>query len=204
MSRRLILVKHSMPVLEPGIPSSQWQLSNTGKQRCTVLAQHLAAYQPFQLYSSLEPKAVQTAELIAGILGVDWHTYPGLHEHERPQAGLSSQKQFHENVRRFFEQPTDVIFGTESADQAYLRFATALNNLAQDQSSTRHNLVVVTHGTVLTLFVSRRCGLPAYPFWEQLGLPSFIELDFPIELNQHGDVGQPIHIFNPYHPGAPV
>lgn len=204
MSCQLILVKHSLPILEPGIPSNQWQLSDTGKQRCTVLAQHLAAYLPFQLYSSLEAKAAQTAELITGFLGVSWRTYPGLHEHERPQASISSQEQFHEQVRQFFEQPTEVVFGVESANQAHQRFATALKTLADSHPSPRQNLVVVTHGTVLTLFISRHCGLPAYPLWEQLGLPAFIVLDFPIELNQHGNVGQPIHIFNPYHPGAPV
>ena len=209
MTRWLILVKHSLPTLEPGIPAHLWQLSPTGKQRCTGLAQQLSAYLPFRLYSSTEPKATQTAALVASQLHIPWQTHPGLHEHERSQVGFSSPAQFQANMRLFFEHPTQTVFGGESADQAYQRFSTALQVLLDAdsphaQNLMAQNLVVVAHGTVISLYVARRCGLEAYPLWEQLGLPAFIRLDFPIELEQHCQVGDPIDIFNPYYPGAPV
>lgn len=204
MTRQLILVKHSLPIVDPGVPAHLWQLSPTGEQRCAGLAQGLSAYLPCQLFSSSEPKAVQTAALVASHLGIPWNSHPGLHEHERSQVGFSTIGQFQANIQRFFDHPADVVFGAESADQAHQRFSTALQELVDACNPPYHNLVVVAHGTVISLYTARRCGLPAYPLWEQLGLPAYIVLDFPIKLEQHRQVGNPIDIFNPYHPGAPV
>ena len=204
MTHRLILVKHSLPRLEPGIPANRWELSPTGQQRCIRLAEGLAEYLPFQLFSSMEPKAAQTAALAARQLDIPWRTHPGLHEHERSQVGFRSAEQFQADVRLFFDRPSEVVFGDESADQAHRRFSAAIQALVQAHPHTEGNLVVVAHGTVISLYVSRCRGLPAYPLWEQLGLPSFLVLDLPIELDQHRNGGHPLDIFNPYHPGAPV
>jgi broad specificity phosphatase PhoE len=40
-------------------------------------------------------------------------------------------------------------------------------------------VAVVTHGTVMTLFVTRAAGLEAFPFWKRLGLPAFVVLSWP-------------------------
>ncbi len=36
--RRLILVKHSLPVLEPAVPAREWRLGEEGRRRCAGLA----------------------------------------------------------------------------------------------------------------------------------------------------------------------
>ena len=36
---KLILVKHSLPVIDPEKPAHQWKLSPEGKKRCIPLAQ---------------------------------------------------------------------------------------------------------------------------------------------------------------------
>lgn len=41
------------------------------------------------------------------------------------------------------------------------------------------NIIIVAHGTVITLFVSRRAGLEPFPFWKRLALPSFVVLSLP-------------------------
>jgi broad specificity phosphatase PhoE len=38
-------------------------------------------------------------------------------------------------------------------------------------------LVVVTHGTVISLFVSRLTGSSDLELWNRLGLPSFVAID---------------------------
>jgi broad specificity phosphatase PhoE len=43
----------------------------------------------------------------------------------------------------------------------------------------RQSVAVVTHGTVMTLFVTRAAGLEAFPFWKRLGLPAFVVLSWP-------------------------
>jgi broad specificity phosphatase PhoE len=38
---------------------------------------------------------------------------------------------------------------------------------------------VVTHGTVISLFVSRRAGLDGFPLWQNLDLPALVVLRLP-------------------------
>jgi broad specificity phosphatase PhoE len=38
-------------------------------------------------------------------------------------------------------------------------------------------IIIVAHGTVISLFVSRLAGTPDFPLWKELGLPSFVVLD---------------------------
>ena len=38
-------------------------------------------------------------------------------------------------------------------------------------------IAIATHGTVISLFVSRLMGIPAFPCRSELGLPTFIVLD---------------------------
>jgi broad specificity phosphatase PhoE len=40
-------------------------------------------------------------------------------------------------------------------------------------------MVILTHGTVLSLFVSRATGMEPFALWNRLGLPSFVVLRFP-------------------------
>ena len=48
-----------------------------------------------------------------------------------------------------------------------------------EEEYTAENLAVVTHGTVLSLYVTRMAGLEPVAFWKSLGLPSFVALSLP-------------------------
>jgi broad specificity phosphatase PhoE len=48
--------------------------------------------------------------------------------------------------------------------------------LAQTGQET---VVIVAHGTVITLFTAAHTGLPPLPLWHRLGLPSFVVLTVP-------------------------
>jgi len=41
------------------------------------------------------------------------------------------------------------------------------------------NIAIVAHGTVTTLFVAQFNAIDPFPFWKQMGLPSFIVLEMP-------------------------
>jgi broad specificity phosphatase PhoE len=57
------------------------------------------------------------------------------------------------------------------------RFAAALDRIASDRQGD--DLVVVSHGTVITAHVARRAGLDAFALWRRLGLPSYVVLSLP-------------------------
>lgn len=176
-ARTLILVRHSLPEYVTGVPASQWSLSDKGRRRCRPLAQHLAARRPTAVISSTEPKAVETGQICAGFLGLPFEIATGLHEHQRGLVHDFRPEEFEEQVGQFFKQPDRPVFGNETADQAHARFSTAIADLMALHPTGR--LAIVSHGTVMTLFISRAAGLDPLPFWKSLGLPAFAVLSLP-------------------------
>jgi broad specificity phosphatase PhoE len=171
----LILVKHSLPEIVENIPAREWKLSEEGKARCKRLAKRLAKYAPERLISSLEPKARETSELVAKELGVSTSAMEGLHEHDRSDVGYLSKDEFQEAVRTFFAHPDTLVFGSETADQAHQRFQAAIHSVLSQFADQM--IIIVAHGTVISLFVSRLTGLSDLTLWNELGLPSYVVLD---------------------------
>jgi broad specificity phosphatase PhoE len=128
--------------------------------------------------SSLEPKATETGLLVARILELPQATAGDLHEHERNSVTFcGDEAQFKAQVVRVLEHPQAPVFGDETGSEAQERFAQALASVMERY--TAGNIAVVTHGTVLSLFVSRAAGIKAAPLWNRLGMPSFVVLRLP-------------------------
>jgi broad specificity phosphatase PhoE len=177
-ARKLILVKHSQPEIVPDVPSHQWKLSDVGCRRCQVLAERLAAYEPAVIVTSFEPKAMDTGRIVADALGVRLETAPDLHEHDRREVEfLADQEEFRSQVISFLEHPSELVFGSETADEAHRRFAAAITDVVAHHPGG--NLVVIAHGTVIALFVARVAPLDPVSLWKSLGLPSFAVLALP-------------------------
>src|SRR5688572_24025934 len=115
---RLILVKHSVPEMIPDEPASTWRLSQTGQERCAALAAMLGVYQPDHIVASREPKAIETASIIAAVLHKRHTVTEGLHEHDRTGVAWLGADEFEARVARFFAQPDQVVFGQETANAA--------------------------------------------------------------------------------------
>ncbi len=175
--RKLILVRHSTPESVPAVPAREWRLSDEGRRRCTALAMQLTAYDPQLLVTSTENKAAETAAIVAQALGTSYEQAEGLHEHRRPDVGYLGRDEFEAAVTRFFREPARLVFGEETADHAHSRFARALDVVIAARPD--QNLAVFTHGTVISLFVSRAAGIDPLPFWKQLSLPAFVVLSLP-------------------------
>ena len=175
MKKYLILVKHSLPEIVEGLPAREWKLSEVGKERAQRLADQLLRYQPEVLISSVEPKAMETAEIIAEKLGLPVYVVEGLHEHERNNVPFLPKDELQKAVKEFFSKPTELVFGDETAEQSHERFERAVRPvLNYYQGKT---VVLVTHGTVISLFVSRLTGIHDFSLWNELGLPSFVVID---------------------------
>ena len=188
---RLILVKHAMPVVDGSVPATEWQLSEGGREAARELAAELKRYEPFFVVSSIEPKAWETAAILAQRLRVPCAAVAGLHEHERPTPGLDTREQFQANVRALFERPDGLVFGAETANQARARFVAAVEDAlawwgSRAPSEGEQSLVAVAHGTVITLLCEAWCGVEPFPFWEALGLPSYVVLSLPERRLLHG------------------
>ena len=175
MKKYLILVKHSLPEIVENVPAQDWKLSDDGRVCAQQLAARLNQYQPEVIVSSVEPKAKETAEIIARKHNLELQIVEGLHEHDRSKVAYLLKDEFQAAVREFFEKPDTLVFGSETADACHARFQQAVHSiLDQNLDAT---VVIVAHGTVISLFVSRLTGISDLLLWHELGLPSFLVID---------------------------
>lgn len=188
--RHLILIKHAMPTIVPDERAATWALSAAGRASCATLARRLAPYAITAIAASDEPKAGETAEILAATLGIagPLPRDHDLREHERRPAGFfPEQGHFEAAVRDLFARPDELAFGAETADAAHNRFAAAVaRHLAATASG---DLAIVAHGTVISLFVAAHNTIDPFPLWQALGLPSFVVLALP-DLRLIETVGQ--------------
>lgn len=172
--RKLVLIKHARPMVDPTSPSSQWSLSTEGIAACQPLAEALRPHGLSVLVSSTEPKAIQTAQHVAGHLSLQSHSLPGLEEHHRDSVPHLATRDFLAGMAQVFKQPHRRILGEESADQALERFLKAMRDAEQ-----RHpdgNLGILTHGTVIALYAAYYNDEDPYLLWRNMSLPSFLVL----------------------------
>ncbi len=175
MNKNLILVKHSLPEISEDRPAREWHLSEAGRLRAEILAKRLIYFRPEILISSVEPKAIETAQIIATNLKLELAMVEGLHEHDRSDVSYLSRDEFEKTVHAFFLNPDRLILGSETANGAHRRFTQAVNSILR--SHPNRSIVIVSHGTVISLFVSRLTGISDFSLWNDLGLPGFVVLE---------------------------
>jgi broad specificity phosphatase PhoE len=172
---KLVLAKHAPPEITPEVPSARWVLSEEGCLRCDWLTDQLVAQGVSRLYSSLEPKTLETAALVAVRSGLVLEPRPNLHENDRTGLGFRTQDELEQCIREFFDQPDKLIIGKETATSALRRFTESINIILSE--GPRRDVAIVTHGTVLSLFVAHHNTIGPFDLWMCLGLPSYVVLD---------------------------
>jgi len=172
---RLFLVRHAKPLIDPTRHPSEWDLDPAGEPLLERLATlpHWASAR--RIVSSGELKAFRTAERIAA------------RHHLPPPETVSALGELHkgtfvpnhaETVARLFrfpDEPADD--GWETASSALARFSGAVDGLIR--SARGRDLIVVSHGIVLSLYLSRLRGQsrvdPAE--WAGIRMPDYCVVD---------------------------
>ncbi|MBI3159080.1 MAG: histidine phosphatase family protein [Chloroflexi bacterium] len=174
----LVFISHAQPEADSTAPASEWRLSHAGREAARARAEELRSLGLTRLFSSLEPKAVETARILGQALGVPSGFAAGLHEHDRSNLGfLPAPERFEALVRDLFQKPGERVFGLESADEAHSRFRAAVERLAAQYRED--TLGIVSHGTVISLLVSRANGLDGFEFWKGMQMPDHFVLALP-------------------------
>jgi broad specificity phosphatase PhoE len=167
-----------MPETSASTPASEWRLSEEGRRRCRPLAHRLKVYSPASIYSSTEPKARDTASLLAEELATNFITRPGVEEQHRDnEPWLDKAEDFDNAISGFFANSEKLVYGQETAIQALDRFDAAIQRTIRDANES--NVIVVCHGTVISLLLSRYSGTEPMDVWRRLTLPSFVVLKTP-------------------------
>ncbi len=175
--RKLILVKHGAPRVDPDTPSDQWGLSDEGRARCQALIEPLRAYHPDVIIASTEPKAMETAEILGIAFGLSAGALEGLREHDRSNVPHLNTREFISYVELFFRRSSQTVLGMESAAQALRRFSSAVNEAIE--LHPQGNLLLVTHGTVLALYLESHSDHSGFALWRRMSLPSYAVMELP-------------------------
>jgi broad specificity phosphatase PhoE len=78
-------------------------------------------------------------------------------------------------MRGFFASPADRVFGEESADECRTRFSAAIDAILSDEPA--HNVAIVSHGTVISLYAAPFFNLQPIDLWQRIVWPSYLVID---------------------------
>ena len=179
MQPHLILVRHAAVKVDPTIDSHQWPLTADGRSATHQLAERLKPYQLQQIITSKEPKAQSTGAALSEVLNLPLKSAPGLQEHDRRgMPYFEDRGEFETAVTNFFARPDELVLGRETAVAATARFTQAVEQQLEAYPQT--NLAIVTHGTVLTLFLCHyNRDLSPWQLWQSLTMPCAFIVSLP-------------------------
>ena len=175
---KLLLIRHSIPAWGPNDPPSKWVLTEEGRERSKLLGEYLNQRRVGRIFASDEVKAIETAEIAARVAGIsEVVTDHDLREHDRDNSPRPSNVDRDTLVVECIRNPDELVWGNESVATARDRFGSAVTRL---MSTVDHECVaLVAHGTVITTFVGQLLNVDPVPIWESMGIPWFIEIDWP-------------------------
>lgn len=165
----LCLVRHGRPLIDRARPAHEWELDPAGFDDVWSLRESGRLPTDAGWFSSPEPKAVGTAQLLTDR---EVSIIEGLREHRRDSPAWHDD--FVGVVRRAFDEPRLAAApGWEPLELCRERVVTAVTALREEHES----LVLVGHGTAWTVLVSALTGRPPdLDRWESLGMPDVLNL----------------------------
>ncbi len=189
----LHLVRHAPPLIDTVVPASGWPLDPD--QLATLMPLKVSGVLPILAAtwcSSMEPKAMLTAELLAA--DADVQHLAELGEAARP-ACWSERAGFEATVERSFARPTEPALPEwEALDTVRHRLLRALDDRVLPLAAGRghHDVVLVGHGTAWTVLVSAlTAASPDIDAWRGMTMPDHCQLEIEIGRPAYGAAGTP-------------
>ncbi len=148
MTRGLILVRHAMPEVVPGVSSTLWRLGEAAKEDCVLLAHALADPLASPVLSSGQPKTDETAAVIALRRGLTTRVDQRVREVEQPAAWFEGDYRAVAAAYLAGDNP----YRWEDPEQVAARFAAAVDEALA--APGEGDIVVVNHGLAMSLYLS--------------------------------------------------
>jgi len=184
MSNTLYLIRHAHSQ-QTALPAETWPLSDLGLRQAQRLAE-----QPFWqdvdiICTSVEPKAIQTAQFVAERHDLPVEPSFDLRELRRPGGPVGDYESV---VRQVLENPTRSVNGWEPAGEAQTRIMTAVERLLMLHES--ETLAVVSHGLALTLYLAHLAdATPTLDLWHSISFALAIQVDpYTRQILNHFDI----------------
>lgn len=146
----------------------EWSLSQKGVSQVIEVAETGCFDDIDVIVSSMEEKALQTAMIIANRVQKEISVNFDLGEHDRRNSGFLEQNEFNETIQYAFNNMNQSKRRWETTKDALERFTNAVNEI--DSKHEDSNILVVSHGTVLSLYFANQMRTldNVYDRWKSL------------------------------------
>lgn len=170
--RRLYLVRHASPVVQPDRPSREWVLSDRGIAEARALAATATGWGIEAVYCGSEPKMRATALILGDATGAPVHLVAAFDE-LRVAEWIGNSDEFNELVRAILEEDP-LPRGVESAAGAAARFADGLRLVETGPFPA----AIVSGGRILTSYLALFRGVEEpFAYWRAMPFPGWTSID---------------------------
>ena len=168
MTNSLYFLRHAETKVNLSKPAREWHITEEGARLARELSKSDKLSEIDGIIHSSEDKAKETAEIFAEGLEVQMYQLSGLDELAREHQGKLTEEEYRDRVRRTVSDLESNVPGWESGSSALKRFEDAVRKV--DIMFHRKNVLIVSHGIVMTLYFNKLKGFEAiaYERWSQL------------------------------------
>ena len=168
MSNSIYFLRHAETKFDPSTPVTEWSITSNGLEKTKELASKEAFEVIHGIVHSNEKKACQTVDAFAEGLDIQKYALSGLDELKREHEGSLSDEEYRTRVRETLVNMDENAPGWESGAAALKRFESAVNKI--NMMFHRKNILVVSHGIVLTAYLCKLKNFQSIAFerWSQL------------------------------------
>lgn len=160
-------ITHPQVQIDANVPVPEWGLSEIGRARALAMLEQPWVGSIRRVVSSVERKAIETAEILARQLGLTVEVRERMHENDRSATGFLPPPEFEAVADWFFANPHKSIRGWERAIDAQQRIVSEVEAVLD--AAVGGDIAFVGHGGVGTLLllslsnreISREADQPA-------------------------------------------
>lgn len=172
---KIFVVRHGAPVISPDVPSAAWPLSDAGRDAVTRLASQRDWPLVSGIYHSLEPKARDTAHVLARQLNAPVVAHPMLGEIPFKNPRFYDQETFQRILGDFLQRGTQGPF-QETYAEAESRIVCALQCICAKEGPGLP--IAVSHGRILAVLWSYLLGKRlSLREWQEIPMPGLALVD---------------------------
>jgi broad specificity phosphatase PhoE len=168
-----IFLRHAKTIKDPALPVVDWDLEVASKEKIKDLLKDSLLKKIDLIYTSTEDKAIKTAAPFIDKFKLKRNSSSGLNEIGRGKGGMLSDVEFKELKLKMFKDVLYAPVGWESSNRALSRFKSTVEEI--DDYYEGKNILIVSHGTVLTLYFSDLLGKMENSMkrWEEIEFCAF-------------------------------
>jgi broad specificity phosphatase PhoE len=172
--KKLVFLRHFRTRIEKDIPSSDWNLDETGVREMREMIENGTFEGYDKIISSTEKKAKVTAEAISERHKIPMELSDDIVEVDRGSGFVEGD--YERIVELYLSEENGFNYPWEDISSVRSRAWKFIELLGYETGS----ILIISHGLFLSVLLSRCLGQEPAKFWKTLGFGQMLEVDYDI------------------------